>query len=371
MIDEEVNAVLYHYPVFSFTKKIDFIFRKSVIRQSLFVWIFTIIAIIGASALDHTFVLGGKDVGLFEHPTIWMFLLIQILIPVVFKNAVGKLFDFFKYPGIIDSNKRDLSIYSSVFVNHVSRKTNFSKIIYALSITIGFICLVWNSFQNQAPYKFLGFDFWDSFNHPYGYWITRLYKVYLWVLLFPAAIHIQISILFVLYKLLKDAVKDKLITLKPYNRDEYAGIGNVIKIAIAPPIPILIVATLSVLSAFLIHGGSGATPIIGSTILSLLFLAIYLIPAIQLRKIINSEKKRQLDEIAETQNTLYYTLVKNDNPHDVFENLETLNALTPVYKKIKSISSWPYLKLFLKIVAFINIPGIISICKSIWPLVKH
>ncbi len=366
MITEQINATFYNYPAFRLGKRVAFFFRESVIKQSVFLGaLFFVFFIIGA-LIDQTLIMKGRDVGLFEHPTIWAFLVIQMTAPYFFKKSIEKLFLFLKGNDIIDS-KIELSSYSSLFKQQVSRQMNFSKFSYVTLLVVGFICFAWNSFQNQAPLKFLGFDFWDSFYHPFGYWITRVYKFYLWVFFLPAIIHIHISILFLLRKLLIDAGKDNFFILKPYNQDEYAGVGIIIKIAINPPIPVLILGSISLLGAFFIHGQIGITPVIGLCLLSLLFFLVYLIPAIQLRKIIKAEKKRQLSEITEKQNSLYFTLVKKDKPENEFDNL---NSLTTVFEQVKSISVWPYWKFMLKIVGVINIPLIITIGKNLWPLIS-
>jgi hypothetical protein len=263
-----------------------------------------------------------------------------------------------------------MSEYITVFKKGTLRQTNLSKFSYSFLTLVGLVCFTWNSFQNQSPIKFLGFDFWDSSNHQFGYWLTRGYKLYLWVFFLPAIIHIHISILSVLYKLLKDAEKSNFFVLRPYNQDEHAGVGVIIKIAINPSLPILILGSLSVLGAFFIHGQIGVTPVIGLCILSLLFLLVYLIPAIQLRKIIKSEKKNQLSEIAEKQNSIYFTLISKEKSKVEPEDLEKLNSLTIIYEQVKSISTWPYWKSMLKVIGFINIPLLISLGKTLWPFIK-
>jgi hypothetical protein len=368
MESHEVMSVLYKYPVFRTGKKISFFFKKSFVAQSLYLgFLFTLLIII-ASIIDKTLILEEKNIGLLEHPTIWTFIIIQIYVPILIKNSISKLFLFMQKNEVID-NKIDLSSYSLLFEKQTSRQMNFGRFSYAFLILIGLICFTWNTIQNQSPIRFLGFDFWDSSNHPYGYWITRVYKLYLWGFLFPTIVHIQMSILFVLKKLLVDAERDKFFVIKPYDLDEYAGAGTIIKIVINPIVPILLLCSLSVLGAFFIHGKIGVTPIMGITILSLLFLLIYLIPAIQLRKIIKSEKQRQLTEITEKQNKLYFSLVHGDKPQIEYDNLDSLNSFKDVIQQIKSISIWPHWKFILKIIGVINIPTILSISKNLLPIV--
>ncbi len=368
MVDE-ANKIYDSYPVFKFNQVVR-LFKNRPEKQSLVVTLVFVLLIILASSIDHTFLLAGTDIGLFEHPTIWTFLILQAIIPYIFKKAVDNLFEFLEGADIVKEGK-DLSKYKTVFTNNVHRKTNAGKVIYSFLITVGLGCFVWNSFQNQDPYRIVGFDFWDSINHVFGYWITRVYKFYLWVLFFPSIVHMHISLLLTLNKLLKDAIKENFFSLKPFHQDEYGGVGKIIKTAIDPWIPVLLIASLSVLSALLIHKQLSVTPIVGICLLSALFVVIYLIPAITLRKIIQSEKKRQLNEVTQTQNAFFYKLSDTNESGSLSKNLEAINGLAPIYKQVKSISSWPYYTSVLKIIGLINIPTIIGISKAVWPLVKQ
>ncbi len=369
MRTKQTDTIFYNFSIFVLGRKMAFILSKSVNSQSCFMAIiFSILFIIGSS-IDQTLIMKGKDTGLLEHPTSWCFIIIQIAAPFFLSRSIEKLFIFLDGNDVINS-KKELASYITLFNKYTLRQTNLSVLSYRLLTLIGLICFVWNSFQNQAPMKYLGFDFWDSFNHPFGYWLTRVYKFYMWVLFFPAIIHIHFSGLFTLHTLLKDAEREKFFVLKPYNQDEYAGVGIIIKIAINPPIPLLLLGSVSVLAAFFIHGQIGITPIIGLSLMSLLFLLIYFIPAVRLRKIIKSEKKRQLSEITEKQNSLYFELVRSEKTMVNPDNLETLNSLTIVFDQVKSISAWPYWKSILKVVGFVNIPIVISIGKNLWPIMK-
>lgn len=366
---DEANKIYDAYPVFKLNKVVG-LFKKRPEIQSLAVIVVFFLLIVLASLIDHTFLLPGTGIGLFEHPTIWTFLILQAIIPFTFKKTVGNLFGFLEETDIVKEGT-DLSKYRTVFTRHVSRKTNEGRVIYVLLITIGLGCFVWNSFQNQDPYRIVGFDFWDSINHAFGYWITRFYKFYLWVLFFPAIVHMYISLLLTLNKLLKDAMKEHFLSLKPFHQDEYGGLGKIIKTAIDPCIPVLLIASLSLLGALLIHKQLGVTPVVGICVLSALFVVVYLIPAITLRKIIQSEKKRQLTEVTQTQNAFFYKLSDTNESSLLSKNLETINGLAPIYKQIKSISSWPYYSTVLKVIGLINLPTLISLAKTLWPIFKQ
>ncbi len=365
----ENTDFFYNYSIFQFGKKVSFLFKKSVFGQSCFIASLFILLLVIGSLLDHTLLMEGINVGLLEHSTFWGFIVMQIIAPWFLQKSINKLLGFLKGNDVIDASK-DLTTYISLLNKHTLKQTNISRLSFAIISLIGLACFAWNSFQNQEPLRFLGFDFWDSSNHFFGYWLTRVYKLYMWVFFLPAIIHIHLSSLFVLYKLLHEARREKFFKLMPYSQDEHAGAGEIIKIAINPPIPIMLVGFASVVSAFFIHGHISITPIIGLSLMSLLLIIIYLIPAIQLRNIIKSEKKNQLDDIARKQNALYFELVKYEKSILKPDDLETLNTLSSVFNQVKLISVWPYWKSILKVVGIINIPLIISLLKNVWPALK-
>ena len=173
MAADQANTVFYHYPVFRLGRKLAFFFRKSVTTQSCFMALLSILLFLSCSGIDHTWLMNGKNTGLLEHPTIWAFFIIQIISPVFLKKAIERLFTFLKENDIIDS-KKELSGYLTLFNRQTSRQMNFSRFSFVFLSFIGLICFAWNSFQNQAPLKFQGFDFWDSFNHPFVYWLSRI-----------------------------------------------------------------------------------------------------------------------------------------------------------------------------------------------------
>lgn len=368
MTKSQLHKLFAYYLPFRTIGRIGWISKKSIPIQSLFITLFFAIVIILASIFDKTLILDSNNRGLLEHPTIWTFLILQGLIPFALIKSINKLLSFFQKNDVIVDEK-DLNYYLQIFKKQLSKQSNFSKVTFTFFVTIGFLCFIWNSFQNQMPYKFLGFDYWDSIYHPFGYWVTRVYKFYLWVIFFPSILHIHSSVLYTLNMLLKDACKENFLVLKPYHQDGYGGVGDLIKIAINPCIPILFVSFLSVCSVFWIHRALNMTPVIGLLLLSLLFILVYIIPALTLRRVIKKEKKRQLNGITESQNIFFLQLIDTKKEYlQVSNALEALNGLTPVYAHIKSISTLPYLSLIVKVIGVINLPILVSLIKSIYPI---
>lgn len=368
-MNESPNTVFKSYPVFRFIAWITSFLKWSLDKRALLLTGIFIALTILASSIDHTFTMIGTDLGLIQHPAIWMFFIIQAVIPFSICIALTRFLCFLKGNEIIQP-ETDLSIYTDFFQKFINRKTNLSQLVFVLATTIGLISFVWNSFQNQQPYKFLGFDFWDSINHLFGYCITRLYKFFLWVLFFPAIVHIHVAMIITLKKLLNDAVEKGFLTLRPYHQDETGGVSEIIKAAINPFIPVLLVVAFTVLSVIIVHHKVEATPIIGLCMLNFLFVMVYIIPATSLNKIIKIQKKSQVKEITETQNSIFNTLIRHEETDRLFRNVDSLNGMLPVIKQIKSIPDWPYFNRVSKLIGLINFPVIIGLINKAWPILE-
>jgi hypothetical protein len=362
------DNILKYYPVFKYLDWGIPIPCLSIPSKVLILTVLTLILIIVCSLIDHTLLMSGNDVGLFRHPAIWTFLVGQYVGVLSIRASLRKYFKFAEKNELIES-KDDPVQYETRLLTEAKLNSNPSRVIYILLITTGLLCFIWNSFQNQAPYKFLGFDFWDSALHPFGYWFTRVYKFWLWIFLIPSLMHLQTSVSLALYKIIKDAGKKKSFRLQPYHQDGYGGAGVLVKIVINAYIPICLVSFLALLSVLFVHGKLGPTPIIGMIILSLIFVLTYLIPAIALKRLISSEKKKQLSEISSLQNTIFLSITKNGNESNAISESETLDSLSKISHQIKEISNWPYMKRVVQLVGLINTPSAISIAKIVIPIV--
>src|SRR6266581_5958531 len=52
---------------------------------------FAAVAVGVAAALDHTYMLPGRDVGLLQHPAIWAFIALQIALPLSIRMSLDKV----------------------------------------------------------------------------------------------------------------------------------------------------------------------------------------------------------------------------------------------------------------------------------------
>jgi hypothetical protein len=239
------------------------------------------------------------------------------------------------------------------------RESNTSVVLFNIMIILGLIAFIWNTLQNQLPYKFLGFDFWDSFNYQWGYWVTRIYKFYLWVLLLPSLAHIQVGIMLTIRKLIIKANMQNEVILEPYHKDSNGGAKAFIDTIIHSIAPILFFVGMHNIIVINIHKQIDYTTVLGLLFASLIFLSFYLIPAFYLKEIIVSEKDKFLNEISHLQNSLLEIAFKNNS--NIKVNIDAITSLTKISKKIKSIPNWPQFTYISKLLSLAISPTILNI----------
>lgn len=340
---------------------------KNFITQNVIISITVTLLIVLSSVIDGTLFLSKEDIGLLEHPAIWAFIAAQIFIPIVLVKSLEKFLEIPQWEqGIIsrDFLNQKFVVYLEVFKSNVSRQTNLGRVVYSIFISIGFVGFIWNSYQNQLPVKFLGFDFWDSINHPYGYWITRFYKFYLWVILFPPLAHIQVLLLFSVRDLVKDATLTDNLNLNPYHQDNCGGASIFIDTVLKPVFPILIISSMLTLCVFIVHQKFDPTTILSLSLTNIVCLMLYFIPAFSFRRAILNEKKRHLDEIATIQNKILLLIYKKKWESFTDEDdkkVDIINSLANISRQIRGISNWPHLTSLLKLQGLILSPSVIGV----------
>jgi len=366
MID--INEILSKYWIFRVTNWMKLIKISSIVNQLNVLSIICVLLIISIGFVDNSFFIEGSGLGLLEHPSIWFFITLQFILPYTINKISQKLLNKNSFIHSVIDDTYFVHEYPKVvndFIDFIRLKTVLSKTIFSNLIAIGIICFAWNSFQNQRPIQLLGFDFWDSSNHLYGYFISRFYKLYLWVGLLPAASHIIIGFILLIKKMIKTAKELNLIELKPYHQDGAGGSKIYIDTIIKPlNMPIIIIIILSFV-IIIIHQKLDITVIITLNFIALIFLLLYLIPILTLRKVIYEEKNKQLRKINLYQDEILKEFYKCDKTgKHRKEYFELLNELNSLLLKIKSISTIPSLKYVVKIITIINSPTLLNLIQK-------
>ena len=302
------------------------------------------------------------NIGLFQHPAIWFFFIIQMTVPFALNKSVERFLDMYNWKHSIIKIpffKNDFKAETQILVKNTLRKKAISRLFFVLLITFGFISFIWNSYQNQAPLEFVGFDFWDSYNHTFGYWSTRIYKFYIWCLFFPCVIHLYCSLVFQILSVLKRSYKLNMLALEPYHYDENGGVSVFMKNIITPIIPVLITTSLLSVSVYFIHQKFDLTSISGLVISTVFFLILYLIPAYKIGKIIRDNKEKQLSEIAKKQKKILKNIIETEDSNQTKNNFELITTFEEITNKIKTIPNWPNYKFIGKILAVAYSPTIL------------
>jgi hypothetical protein len=305
------------------------------------------IAMLTVSAADHSLTLDGPNIGLLEHPALWGFPLIQIVLPLLLRQSLLKLQSARLRAGEIVKVERQRSLMSSgpirMFLNLRDKE---SRLAATLIYCTGLAAVIWNTYQNQRPGIVVPYDFWDSKTYFWGFWFTRVYKLYLFVWLLPYIAMVQVAILVVMLRLVRRARVAGKLELLPFHPDGVGGLGFVASIISAPIIGTLIVGSLSTAVAFLVHQAADVTPLIGLTILIIWAVVAYFVPILFLRTDIVALKKGALEKLRTLQQANYSRVTKSHGTDlDMLsKGKEALDYFDNVCEKIQSISNYPHLK---------------------------
>ncbi len=339
------EPVLSWYPPFAFslTAARRYSLARAVQANALVAFVFAG-AFLVSSVRERTLIMRG-GVGLLQHPGIWVFLVAQVVIPWAVTRslrAFRQLPSTSSAPLTADFLRDYFHALDAALVHSMRRESSRSRALFDALLLIGLSAWAWNTFQNQDPIHFLRFDFWDSIRHPGGYWLTRFYKLYVWVLIGPAVVHAQLCLVHSVKRLFTLATAHRGIILDPYASSGDGGLAPLIETVINPMVPIVVASSLLTMSAFWVHGKYDVTTIGGLLMTIALLLFIYLLPAIALRRAIREEKARQQNHVCKYQRALYEHLLTT-LPHrsNVKDDTSTLSSLADLSKRLDDIPNWP------------------------------
>jgi hypothetical protein len=280
-----------------------------------------------------------------EHPAIFCYFVEQCVVPVLLMRAID---GFWKVAGgAAISEVGAKPIWRSElrgFRRAVSQRTARSRDLYILLTVVGIIIFSWNSYQNIFP-KRVGHDFWDSWNHQGGYWVSRIYKFYFWLFWIPAITHLQVCLISSFASVLRRSSKAGTFKLRPYHFDGCGGTEVLIASVLTPMMIAVLVSALGSAAAFYIHRKLDVTTIGGVVMTCTLFLAAYLWPAIVLRRAIVTDKKKQLTEISQRQTILHSEiLIERESPEGLKTRVEAIQGLSTLSKDLRRLPNWPHLR---------------------------
>lgn len=339
------------------------LFKVGFFGQSCMIAALVAVAMLTASALDHSLILAGPNIGLLEHPALWGFPLLQIVLPLLIRQSLQKLQRARLRAGEIAQVERQRSLLSGTPIRKfLSWQDKESRLAATLIYCTGVAAFVWNTYQNQRPGIVVPYDFWDSKTYFWGFWITRVYKLYLFGWLLPYIAMVQVAILVVMLRLVRRARIAGKLELLPFHPDGVGGLGFVASIISAPIIAILIVGSLSTAVAFLVHRAPDVTPLIGFTILIIWAVAAYFVPILFLRSDIVALKKEALEKLRTLQQANHSRVTESHGTdlEMLSKGKEALDYFDNVCEKIQAISNYPHLKRLIGWIGFVVTTSTIS-----------
>jgi hypothetical protein len=323
------------------------LFRVGFVGQCSILAALAAVAMFCASLIDHSLILNGRNVGLLQHPAFWGFPLLQIVLPLCIRQSIQKLQRARLRDGeIADVEKRRSLLNGAKIRQFLSWQDRESRLVATLIYCTGLAAFVWNTYQNQRPGVVVPFDFWDSSNYFWGFWFTRIYKFYLFVLLLPYIAMIHVAILFVTLRFIRRARVSGRLVLLPFHPDGVGGLDFVSSLISTPIIITLIVGSFSTAAAFLVHRAPDVTPLIGLSILIIWAVIAYFVPILFLRSDIIAMKREVLKKLRSLEQTTYSQIIESQgiNLEMLGKGKEALGYFDNVCEKIQKISNYPHIK---------------------------
>jgi hypothetical protein len=344
-------------------------------------WLLTVIAgglVLIASTLDGSLRLNGRDVGLLQHPAIWAFFALQLVLPIVIKRSLVRLLrsrDSLRAVGALNGHPQEQIVMP--FLRFLHLKDPGSRLAAAIVYGFGLTAFVWNTYQNQRPGIALPFDFWDSKTFFYGFWITRLYKLYLFAWLLPYLAMLHIDMLVIGLRLIRVARLNGKFKLLPFHPDRSGGIGFLPDLVTRPLVVAVLLALLPTIAAFSIHRAADVTPLMGLSVLASGLAVAYFIPILNLRTDIVAAKQDLVERLRWLQQASFSQVIANQRPN--FQSLKTANETIENYEKlctaVSNVSNYPHLKRLVGVMVLAMTPTATSLAAKLYekfgPVIQH
>lgn len=316
------------------------------------------------SAIDRSLILPGRSIGLLEHPGIWIFFVLQVALPISVRYSLKTLIKAdSKIREVTKSNGKMSDLVIRPLIDFLRLKDRESKFAATIIYSAGLAAFVWNTYQNEFPGVIMPYDFWDSKNFLFGFWLTRVYKLYMlgWFLPYIGMVHV--GILVVVLRVIRRARVSGKLKLIPFHHDGVGGLGFVPGLVTTPIIVTVLVSSVSTAAAFEVHRAADVTPIMGLTIIILATGIAYVIPILVLRADIVAMKQEAIEKLRLLQQTYYSKIV--DGGKIDFEKVrngnEALDYFEKVCARIQAISNYPHLKRLLGYMALAITPSIATL----------
>ena len=299
------------------------------------------------SAIDGSLILPGRSIGQLEHPGIWFFFILQVALPISLKYSLKKLIKAGPRLREVAKSKDKFSQLVTVpLISFLHLEDRESKFAASFIYCAGLAAFVWTTYQNSHPGVIVPYDFWDSKNFIFGFWLTRVYKLYMLVWFLPYIGLVHVAVLVIVLRIIRRARVSGKLKLTPFHHDGVTGLGFVPGLITTPIIVTVLISSLSTAAAFEVHRAADITPIMGLTVIILATAIGYVIPMLVLRTDIVAMKQEAIAKLRLLQQAYYSNIIDSGNVD--FEKArngnEALDYFEKVCARIQAISNYPHLK---------------------------
>ena len=285
--------------------------------------------------------------GLIEHPAIWAFFCLQIALPLSLRRSIRKLLGTrvsLRDLGVLAGKPSGQLVDPILKFSDLQGKT--TRLVATLLYCFGLTAFVWNTYQNQLPGIVVPYDFWDSKTYFWGFWITRIYKLYLFAWLLPYIALLHTAILVTALRLVRQARISGKLKLQPFHPDGVGGLGFLPDLVTRPLVVAALLGLLPTAGAFQIHRAIDVTPMMGLATVLLAIGVAYFVPILSFRSDIVAAKQAIVERLRWLQQAQFSKIVDGDTLD--FETLRIGNQSIEFFEKlckaIKHISNYPHLK---------------------------
>lgn len=327
------------------------------------------IAVSFASLIDNSLFLPGRDVGLLQHPAIWAFLTLQFLLPIALRRSLTRLLMARSSLRKLGALQGDAHAQIVIPILRFMRLEDpLGRLSAVFVYLLGLVAFVWNTYQNQRPGIVLPYDFWDSSSFIFGFWTTRILKLYLFCWLLPYLAMLHFGILITGLRLIRRARCAGSLLLMPFHPDGAGGLGFLPNLVTKPLVVGVLIGILPTLAALQVHRKLDVTPTMG---LGLLLLAItigYLVPILSLRKDIVATKRMMIHRLRWLQQSTYASALESEQPDltALRTASESIDNIDNLVNAINSVSNFPHLKRLVAMFALALSPTAISTMAALY-----
>ncbi|MBW8000549.1 MAG: hypothetical protein FVQ80_00820 [Planctomycetes bacterium] len=335
-----------------------------------FLLLVSILPYLGA-AIDKSFFLPGKAVGIFEH---YGNICFTIVCPLIFIFGTRGIRCFDQFVRNVNTNLIEDKFKKTIKLEEFLQ-TNWNANPYILLkfllIFSGFVFATVNAINTLRPRGIWGHDVYDSISYVGGYISQRIFFYVWWAYILPVFIYYLFVVVITLNRLFRMVIDTDSLDLQPMHPDNAGGLGELGRMALNFNITILLTMAITI-TLYYTHGHN--TPLTCGIIVQFLLLpVVFFLPLLQVHRAMRIKKESLLLEISKhykcVSDVLVQKIAKDDKVKEEYEEESNLRAL---YKSLEDIPTWPFdTRTIMQFTSTILLPALIWLIRGLKTLLQN